>query len=444
MNEDLKKSFQQIVADFGPDIINDKNLANIVADYYSFDRNPAVRNMLKTVVSEGYAVKVSKLKSSKGNPCVDLERYAGEIEQSWGYGKEQVRYVLSCIASSIGIEYKTDESSNKNKQPIIRPRKKRIIKKQTNNNPNIPVQNQHHPTKLDSLFPWTSKIRYWHIFIVCLLFSVTSGVVIGEDIDNRLLTYGFLVLIVILFSGVGYFIDRFCKHLNEKILMPILYISLLLGLLGGIIGSCNFREYREERKEMDIDAMIMNGDTLELSNYLKSSEYSALQFWDKDKIKDKYDSLKYVLMGCKRIVDDMNAHTRVLKSYGFSDAGIKEMYTEDFYRIISALLDYKPSPTQSTRDYMINKLIAYINYGAGTYCYPWKSKSYSDWKRFNFVDSYTVFVECQGHNGGLNYDGIEDFQVRLTKEKDVWVIDDYITADGISLKEIYTQYIKGQ
>ena len=119
MNEDLKQSFQQIVSDFGPDVINNKNLANIVADYFSFDRNPAVRNILKAIVSDGYVTKISQLKTSKGDPSIDLERYAGEIEQSWGYRKEQVIYVLSCIASSVGIVCKTNSSTNQNPQSIL-------------------------------------------------------------------------------------------------------------------------------------------------------------------------------------------------------------------------------------------------------------------------------------------------------------------------------------
>ena len=103
MNDDLIQAFQQIVADFDQDILNNNNLANIVADYYSFDRNPAVRNIIKTIVSEGYAIKISQLKTSKGNPNIDLNRYASEIEQSWGFSKERVLYVLNCIARSIGI-----------------------------------------------------------------------------------------------------------------------------------------------------------------------------------------------------------------------------------------------------------------------------------------------------------------------------------------------------
>ncbi len=138
MSEDLKQSFQQIVNVFGTDIINNKNLANIVADYFSFDRNPAVRNILKAIVSDGYATKISQLKTSKGDPSIDLERYANEIEQSWGYGKEQVRFVLSCIASSIGINYKINNSTNQNQQPILpSPSPSNPVV----NSPNIPNQN---------------------------------------------------------------------------------------------------------------------------------------------------------------------------------------------------------------------------------------------------------------------------------------------------------------
>ena len=255
MNEDLKQSFQQIVDDFGSDVINDKNLVNIVADYFSFDRNPAVRNILKAIVSDGYATRISQLKTSKGDPSIDLERYAGEIEQSWGYRKEQVIYILSCIASSIGIEYKKDNSNKQKKPSILPPPQKRVINKpKTNNNPNVPVQNQQQPqTKLDSLFAWTSKIKYWHVVIVSLLFSVTLGVVIVENLDNRILAF----IIVILFSGVWWIIDRFCKHLNEKLLKPIFYFSLILGTLGGVFGGCSFKEHREESKEMEIEAKVL-------------------------------------------------------------------------------------------------------------------------------------------------------------------------------------------
>ena len=131
MNEDLKQSFQQIVSDFGQDVINDKNLANIVADYYSFDRNPAVRNILKAIVSDGYATKISLLKASKGDPSIDLERYANEIEQSWGYAKEQTIYVISCIANVIGID-----TSLLKKPSIKQPNPK------TDNNNNIKINNQ--------------------------------------------------------------------------------------------------------------------------------------------------------------------------------------------------------------------------------------------------------------------------------------------------------------
>ena len=240
MSEELKQSFQQIVSDFGPDVINDKNLANIVADYFSFDRNPAFRNILKAIVSDGYATKIGQLKASKGDPCIDLERYAGEIEQSWGYGKEQVRFVLSCIASSIGIEYKIDNSKKQKKPSILPPTQKRVINKpKTNNNPNVPVHNQlQKPTKLDSKFAWTSDIKYWQVFIIFLLSFVTLEVVIEELHGNRILI---IVLIVIPFLGLWWFIDRFCKHLNEKIVMRIFYFSLILGVLGGVIGGCSIK-----------------------------------------------------------------------------------------------------------------------------------------------------------------------------------------------------------
>lgn len=452
MNEDLNQSFQQIVSDLGPDVINDKNLANIVADYFSFDRNPAVRNILKAIVSDDYATKISQLKTSKGDPSIDLERYAGEIEQSWGYRKEQVIYVLSCIASSIGIEYIINNSKKQKKPSILPPPQKRVVNKpKTNKNPNVPVHNQlQTQTKLDTLFAWTSDIKYWQVFIIFLLSFVTLGVVI-EELHEELHGILIIVLIVIPSLGLGWFIDRFCKHLNEKIVMRIFYFSLILGVLGGVIGGCSIKDYREEReerKEMEIEAkandMINKGDTLALSNYIRSSEFSTLLSWEKkEEIEDKYDSLKYVLMGCERIVNDMNAHTRVLKSYGFSDAGLKEMYTRDFYRILSALLDYQPNAGQSTRDYMINKLIAYINYGYGVYCYPWNSRNYSDWKRFSFVESNNTLLQCPGYDSTLADEGIESFQVRLVKEKDVWFIDDYIRSDGTSLKEIYTQYLNG-
>ena len=180
MNEDLKQSFQQIVSDFGPDVINDKNLANIVADYYSFDRNPAVRNILRTVVSEGYAVKIGLLKASKGDPCIDLERYAGEIEQSWGYGKEQVRYVLSCIASSIGIEYKIDNSNKQNQQPISSPPNTPIV-----NNPISPNQNNQQTQKP---FVHKNKVKYllWSLPIVFILVGIIYWLNSSSSEEDRL------------------------------------------------------------------------------------------------------------------------------------------------------------------------------------------------------------------------------------------------------------------
>ena len=126
MEDNLKQSIRQIVNDFGPDIINNKNLVNIVADYYSFDRNPAVRNILKAIVSGGYTVKISQLKTSKGDPCIDLERYAGEIEQSWGFSKDRVRFVLSCFASCLGINYEVENFSSQN-QRLILPSNAKIV-----------------------------------------------------------------------------------------------------------------------------------------------------------------------------------------------------------------------------------------------------------------------------------------------------------------------------
>ena len=166
MNEDLKQAFQQIFDDFGQDIINDKNLANIVADYYSFDRNPAVRNILKAIVSDGYATKISQLKTSKGDPSIDLERYAGEIEQSWGYGKDQVRYVLSCIASSIGIEYKIDNSNKQNQQPISSPPNSPIVNKPISPNQNNP--------QTQKPFVQKNKVKYllWSLPIVFILVGI--------------------------------------------------------------------------------------------------------------------------------------------------------------------------------------------------------------------------------------------------------------------------------
>ena len=180
MEEDLKQSFQQIVNDFGPDVINDKNLANIVADYYSFDRNPAVRNILKAIVSDGYAIKVSQLKTSKGDPSIDLERYAGEIEQSWGYRKEQVIYVLSCIASSIGIEYKIDNSNKQNQQPISFPPNSTI-----DNKPISPNQNNQ---QTQNPFVQKNKVKYllWNLPIVFILVGIIYFLNSSSSEEDRL------------------------------------------------------------------------------------------------------------------------------------------------------------------------------------------------------------------------------------------------------------------
>ena len=180
MNDNLIIALEQIVADFGPDVIKDKNLANIVADYYSLERNPAIRNILKTVVSEGYAVKIGLLRSSKGDPCIDLERYACEIEQSWGFGKDQVRFVLSCIASSIGIEYKIDNSNKQNQQPISSPPNTPIVNKPISPNQNNP--------KTQKPFVQKKKVKYllWSLPVVFILVGIIYFLNSSSSEEDRL------------------------------------------------------------------------------------------------------------------------------------------------------------------------------------------------------------------------------------------------------------------
>ena len=426
MNDDLIIALEQIVHDFGTDIINDKNLANIVADYYSFDRNPAVRNILKTLVSEGYAVKIGQLKSSKGDPCIDLERYTGEIEQSWGYGKEQVRYVLSCIASSIGIEYIIDNSKKTEKPSILLPSQKRNINSpNTKKNPNVPAHNLlQPPTNLDSLFVWTSKIKYWHLILIFSFLFVVVGVVIVWSAGNRLLAYGLMALFVIPISGFCYGVEKYCPHINQKYLELILVFSCILGLSVGLFGGCSFNEKREERREARIEEkindMINKRDTLALSNYIRNSEYSTLDYWKKHEIENKYDSLKCVMLGCDKIIDNLNAHMDVLKAYGLSDTSLKEIFSDNFFRIIKRLLYYQPTEGQVRSAFMINKLTGFLRSGHFN-IYG------SIWKDFNYIDPNTVVYK----------------NVLIVKAYDNWRIDD-IYEDGHSLKEIFVQYINGK
>jgi hypothetical protein len=95
----LFDAIKKCIDAFGKDIIKDKKIVNILADYHAYDGKPAFKHVFSAIVNGGYA---KHLLDGK-NQQVQIMRDIAEISNDYGFRKELVQEVYESIIASIQL-----------------------------------------------------------------------------------------------------------------------------------------------------------------------------------------------------------------------------------------------------------------------------------------------------------------------------------------------------
>lgn len=96
--DELIISLQTAVRQFGPSVLNDSKLVNILLDYGGFATKPFAKSVVRELITEGYMQKIMQLddNSDKINSLVYV------IVSHTGFNKQAVEYVVNSILYSLG------------------------------------------------------------------------------------------------------------------------------------------------------------------------------------------------------------------------------------------------------------------------------------------------------------------------------------------------------
>lgn len=145
LNNGLIKAVEQIVAQFGKDVLKEERFVNILQDLYPDRDNPAVFRIIKTMIIDG----ISKDLKDWNISCIQSKvgMCANVLSQKYGYDKDLIEGLLFSISIGIGNISLSDynnllafSSSQRKKQrpsqkttPQRNPKKPLIPRHSTNN-----------------------------------------------------------------------------------------------------------------------------------------------------------------------------------------------------------------------------------------------------------------------------------------------------------------------
>lgn len=100
---ELHEAIKEVCSKRGADIIKTPVFFNMLADYQAFVHYLVCKNVLKTILSQDFGMRLYaeflKKESFWQNIC---QQFSYEIVQANGFQKEIVAYILNCIAYGIG------------------------------------------------------------------------------------------------------------------------------------------------------------------------------------------------------------------------------------------------------------------------------------------------------------------------------------------------------
>jgi len=110
----LHESLRKIIRQFGINVLQEKRLMSLLADYKSFDDYPAMKDVMKAVADEGHGKELCRLAMDGSD--ADFRRYAGDVRKSLirnGHFKESLAaYAVDSISFALGFQASVSEPSD--------------------------------------------------------------------------------------------------------------------------------------------------------------------------------------------------------------------------------------------------------------------------------------------------------------------------------------------
>lgn len=95
----LQEAFKNLIKTKGPEIIQDLRLVNILDDYGCFRDTPGYKHILKSIISDGYALRLMSL--LEWNECIN--QWAIELSRKKGYSKKLTKELFVFLSLSLGL-----------------------------------------------------------------------------------------------------------------------------------------------------------------------------------------------------------------------------------------------------------------------------------------------------------------------------------------------------
>ena len=109
----LHESLRKIIRQFGINVLQEKRLMSLLADYKSFDDYPAMKNVMKAVADEGHGKELCRLAMDGSDS--DFRSYADDVRKSLmrnGHFKESLAaYAVDSISFALGFKAAVNEPS---------------------------------------------------------------------------------------------------------------------------------------------------------------------------------------------------------------------------------------------------------------------------------------------------------------------------------------------
>ena len=97
----LHDAVKKIVATYGKSLYYNKRMINYISDYYNFDPL-ALYNVMKTLISDGYAGKLIDANNS-GDWKLFVTQSIAKVQKNYGFAPIYVNYCFQCLAYGIGL-----------------------------------------------------------------------------------------------------------------------------------------------------------------------------------------------------------------------------------------------------------------------------------------------------------------------------------------------------
>lgn len=96
---DLEKAIIAAVEQFGPDIVGEVRLANILSDLNAYVEHPACKRILREVISSGVSMKI-QTQPSTDLAKVYISQVVHDMSKSQGFQEDLIEYVLYSILNA--------------------------------------------------------------------------------------------------------------------------------------------------------------------------------------------------------------------------------------------------------------------------------------------------------------------------------------------------------